>query len=434
MSSTPIIDPEDAIILAQEGRISEVYAGKRKLSASTFSSFSSHSQPSQARSATLHSDSSSAADSIPEIEVPEFLESAETYHFVGLTEDVAMMTWLGYRGYMEEFPDEGPYDFMDFALLHIEEADIEDAGGSEDDWEGCMRAMGVTPKLMAAIMMPEFNDIRLTKSAKWWVKDSMQIQFGALEDIQETSRTRQRMRLEQTKQRKAGATYTQGLASSEEGEAGPSIASAFEAPLPHTPGYTTLYKGVNRQKASEFLNDSDGTINMNAIVSAAPTDFHPFLPRLDFGLSRSVAAGYVNYMKHRADLSAVSIIAINVPNALISAFNPYVLTFSTPKKFDEWREVIFYSRRGNMKFPRHLGSLQNQKLMIGPIAKSINKTFQRLKGPEEITMQHVLQLPNGEHATQYVFAVNIEVVGQLEESCRGQVTIYHGDPTFMASV
>lgn len=133
MASTTILDPEDALILLREGEISEPYNGKRKISSST--------------------------------------------NFIGLNGNVARAVWQGYRSYKDEFADEGLYSFLDFALLHIDDVDFEDAGGSEDDWEGCMDALGVAPKLMAAVMMPEFEDIRLTGSAKYWVKDSMRIPY-----------------------------------------------------------------------------------------------------------------------------------------------------------------------------------------------------------------------------------------------------------------
>src|SRR5437773_9808764 len=46
-----------------------------------------------------------------------------------------------------------------------------------------MKTMGINEKLLTAILIPEFDDIRFTATCKYWVLDAMEICYGALKDM-----------------------------------------------------------------------------------------------------------------------------------------------------------------------------------------------------------------------------------------------------------
>lgn len=139
------------------------------------------------------------------IEIPETLESKETYEFIGLTEEIASDIWKRYNTRDPAMPD----SFLEFAQYHIEMHDAPDAYTRYDDWDACMEHMGVTKDLRDAILIPEFEDLRYTQSAKHWVIDTFEMCFGSLESIAE--RITNSM---QIKQRKPEYSYSSSPSSS----------------------------------------------------------------------------------------------------------------------------------------------------------------------------------------------------------------------------
>jgi hypothetical protein len=57
--------------------------------------------------------------------------------------------------------------FPDFPRLIIENRPIRDVTSGEDDWHDYMKAIGVSRKLVAAIIDPDFEDIRYIASYKY---------------------------------------------------------------------------------------------------------------------------------------------------------------------------------------------------------------------------------------------------------------------------
>lgn len=57
------------------------------------------------------------------IEIPETLESKETYEFIGLTKEIASDIWKRYDTRDPAMPD----SFLEFAQYHIEMHDLPDA-------------------------------------------------------------------------------------------------------------------------------------------------------------------------------------------------------------------------------------------------------------------------------------------------------------------
>lgn len=267
------------------------------------------------------------------IEIPETLESKETYEFMGLTEEVASDIWKRYNTRDPAMPD----SFLEFARYHIEINDAPDAYTRYDDWDACMKHMGVTKTLRDAILIPEFEDLRYTQSAKHWVIDAFEMRFGSLESIPE--RIRNSM---QIKQREPCYSYSSSLSSSfpnpislpassssvalskaskqKQGEKQPKetkrLAKTGEqievaAPNPVPAGFTTVWKALDKRRCNGFLDPASGRINLDPIASRS--DFHGKNGAAYFTPQESVAYGYAMWAKQKASIAEVMLIQIDVP-------------------------------------------------------------------------------------------------------------------------
>jgi hypothetical protein len=64
-------------------------------------------------------------------------------------------------------------EFLDIALEFIKSCEAFDAEAPSDNWVETLDSLGVDEWLKKAILMPEFEDIRSTASAKFWVSDAI---------------------------------------------------------------------------------------------------------------------------------------------------------------------------------------------------------------------------------------------------------------------
>lgn len=110
------------------------------------------------------------------VELPSQLESLETYEYLGFTRATAAAIWERFL----TMPEDMPAGFWDFAVFQVESPDIPDATSGCDDWDEMMVRIGIRDELRAAILLPEFEDIRYTATCKFWVLDAMEMRFETL--------------------------------------------------------------------------------------------------------------------------------------------------------------------------------------------------------------------------------------------------------------
>lgn len=118
------------------------------------------------------------------IGIPEALYSKETYEFMGLTKKAASEVWERYNSRDPDMSD----SFLQFAQYYVQMNNEPDAYTESDNWDVCMENMGVTKALREAILMPAYEDLRYTQSAKYWVIDTFEMRFGSLEILAEEMR------------------------------------------------------------------------------------------------------------------------------------------------------------------------------------------------------------------------------------------------------
>lgn len=331
-SSNNVLHPEDAHELETTGLLSASINGKRKISSSTI--LSTLSSSSGARSNSGYSDSYSF-----EVEIPDSLKSKETYVFLGLRIGTAEMLWRRLLEVDEDSREpDGPVGFLDIATQHIRNQDnnVDDEG---KDWNAVLSGWGVDDDLREVILDPEFDDLRYTASAAFWVVDTFEMRYRGLEAISESSRKRQRKMQELRKcgVREAGGQFepsTETLGMRDGGREETPEPLYHEAFPAHTAGTIRVYRGGDMESLKKVFNPLTGKPNLLAIQSMWPIDFRGLIagPTLYFGLEEQAARRYARYAKNRSGVSIVAVIYMDVNNSFIDYWKPYVLEGG-----DEWK-------------------------------------------------------------------------------------------------
>lgn len=131
---------------------------------------------------------------------------------------------------------------------------------------------------------PNFKNLRLTADSSFWLTETYNLRFRALEDICDASRTRLRMRKEgeQLKMSRPGATYVLPKDSL-------SVVVGYATVHPEfMPGYTLLWKDLDVRRLEGLKNTDSGTLNIAKLASSWPSDSRV---RIGDGLILCAAAG-----------------------------------------------------------------------------------------------------------------------------------------------
>ncbi|KAI9766924.1 MAG: hypothetical protein M1840_006221 [Geoglossum simile] len=431
--------------------VSPIRNNYRRISTATISPPSSRSVsssssfPSQSVSSE-HFDASFVNKEVDEVEVPAVLHSIETYMYIGFIKDQAKILWDRYDTVVDEALDG---DFFDYVRWHFEWTHVPDATTSTDDWNACMIAMGINEKLRTNILLPEFDDIRFTATCKYWVLDTMEICYRALEGMDDRLRM-ERVRLNQL-QKMAGSIsespplpsstgykLTANLLSSEpqattlspscdatSGQPTPLVATTYAAPsnLQH---HTMLWRAGDRKLSEAFYNKETQEINL-AAISTIPGDFNSQRKLAYWTPQRETADRYAQWTKHKVDISEIVMIQIAVPESLTKSLVVKYLWYNeTQMPREEWRKLVYHSRRAE-DLPRELDYIEQCDLLIGHIATGIHRKFERLDHWNQIKDEDVLTVQiAGEQkmAIQWAFNTTKARYG-LVEQCRGKVWLHY---------
>ena len=115
--------------------------------------------------------SSSDDDSV--VELPAQVESIETLEWMGFTSEKAKQLFDSWQLSQNEEAD---------FWRTIEQSVVSgyDAVHVTDDWPGAIASMGLSRAFRKRIVAPEFNEIRQTQSAKYWVEETLGTMFRFL--------------------------------------------------------------------------------------------------------------------------------------------------------------------------------------------------------------------------------------------------------------
>ncbi|KAF7883502.1 uncharacterized protein EAF02_005422 [Botrytis sinoallii] len=169
-AGSPIFHPADAEILARTGHLKP--ADGRRSEVSSRLMFEGY--------------FSSSSGSKDWYIVPDLLVSPETLIYFGWGHQKAEEIWTRWREliYMTEF--------LDFVLEeYVPEVHMSDGR------EACIQQMehlGLADELINCIMASEFEDIRMTETVQYWVRDTMSVRYLGLEGLQKNSARRNEKR------------------------------------------------------------------------------------------------------------------------------------------------------------------------------------------------------------------------------------------------
>ncbi|KAI9846024.1 MAG: hypothetical protein M1838_001474 [Thelocarpon superellum] len=344
------ISRELALKLEQRGGLSPVVDNKRKLSLAAIipptsaqgSRSSSGTSANIITSASFHA--SSINEDVTEVDIPADLESKETYMFMGFDDTTATMLWDKYTTACDdpEFGDE--YDFCEFAVDHVITADHPDATSEEDDWDAYMRAVGIDDKLREAILLPEYEDIRYTATCKFWLLETINRTWDALESLE--------VQLSQT---------------------------------------------TTRREQREAAEQPAGVQDINlGLLAAAPGDFSGITPVLYTTPQREIADQYAAWLKKKVLIDDVVILQFAVPNEWLRQFHVEYLWYGGDqdgiRPADAWRKLVWASRRVADEISPELEKLSSVDVLIGHIASGKHKKFKKMPDYTDIKRSQLLRV------------------------------------------
>ena len=363
---------------------------------------------------------------------------------------MASEIWGRYSTSDPDMPD----TFLQFAQYQI---DIEpDAYTESDDWDACMENMGVAKALRDAILMPEFDDLRYTQSAKYWVTDAFEMRFGSLESL--TERIRSGIQTKQqgpyflssgnslppnspnpiplpassssvsldkaTKQKQGKRRQKRTKKSTMAG-----METDLEEPSSIPIGFTTVWKAIDKQRCVDFLDATSGRIKLDRLASRTPTDFHEMENTVYFTPQRFIADRYALWNKNKASIAEVMMIQIDVPFELTEGkfgstdFTRRIWKDSNPDC--EWNQLIWSSRSNDWR-PKNLAHLEKYGMLIGHISTGRYSNIASLPHHSSITDKHLLKVyDNGSWINGIQWMVEFgEGKRKFEEKCHGHAQLW----------
>ncbi|MCJ1385010.1 hypothetical protein MMC17_008128 [Xylographa soralifera] len=308
-----VFDPDDATALETAGLLKPAATGLREISMTSV--FSSTTTSSDSTDSGYVSEGSSSWQFL---KIPDFLESQATLQWLGFNPDAAKMLIQPW----ENWDPEDPSDFMTLVRDHVRTSEY-DAVGPYENWVRALQTIGVTPKLRDAILDPDYQQIRYTQSAKYWVVDSMRGRFRILSAAQESSIERARFRKREAARKVAG-TWTKEEIEKESPK--PTVAYGTAYPQ-YVPGSITLWIGHDKLRFKEAFPPGE-EVFLERMSSEAPSDFCGLPAAMLYtALDMEVAQINAGYAKRRIESSTSCLLSIQIPNALIQSLEPYLLYY-----------------------------------------------------------------------------------------------------------
>lgn len=411
------------------------------------------------------------------IEVPEILESLETYAYIGFDDATAQNIWDTYLNYVEHAdPDDTEGEFFDFARYRIENVHFDNPITANDDWLGYMNKVGVSKELQEAIMLPEFSEFRYTGSCEFWLLETMECRFQGLHTIDNRLRAAAALRHsqwrashpstirhtahtptlaqpssrskiggsssgkvtlpEEVPQWLHGESLAQPLSPEEysietdphplqDEEASPGAElEPVTAPSSIT-GCTMLWRAGSKRKAESFYNTQTKEISFPAIASW-PGDFGGNTRVVYWTPQKETADKYAAWLKLRCHADEICMIQVAVPEAFTNTLATKHLWFDERgQPTDEWKKVVRSSRREG-HFPEELEYLYQKDLLVGHMLSGRNCKYTAMPDHTRIRDSDLLTvriLGEERKGVQWVFHTRRAEEGFIE-NCKDKIWLH----------
>ncbi|KAI4251211.1 MAG: hypothetical protein L6R42_008468 [Xanthoria sp. 1 TBL-2021] len=360
------------------------------------------------------SSSSSSEEAEPRVTIPAVLESVQALSFIGFTDRAADQIMYRHSLVSAHRDD---VDILSFAKGHIRSA--KDASLPWENWRDAMDEMGVKNSVQEAIMLPQFESLRLTQSAMFWVLDTISAKYMYLQSIdrevlgyargprRSESYVQIESRLSGESRPSSSSKPTQPSSSkAAQGKANPQPSQALHLGAnDHQVGdgeIELLKGGTQVRLVQAFPSPADppnDVINrLQNIFSAIPGDFSPNESALYFTKQRDVAYQYMDYARERTTEQSQQLLAVGILHVIIPT---EFLADHAQIYGDEWREFVMHCRLQIGRFPSHLTYLKNTSVIMGPILKANDAMVRNVVGDgREFRRLEPWRLANGASAQQ----------------------------------
>ena len=271
--------------------------------------------------------SSSDDDNETTIQLPYELHSQQTLEFLGFSASTASQLFQHFLTTLESFSQT---TILDIAKAKIRSS--RDAALDSDDWRLALDSMGIKPSLKDAIMDPYFDAIGLTKTATFWVVDTMMAKWLYLANLEPTVLKPRKgnkryiplqARIKESASKDISTTPNGSIpGDTSEGSSNPIVGAAvFEKAIGDTE--IELFKGsdlLRLQNAIRIDSDPPGinTNRLTNILSQVPGDFSGDESVLYFSKQREVAFYYADYARRRVAEERQDVVDVGILTTSIS--------------------------------------------------------------------------------------------------------------------
>jgi hypothetical protein len=403
MAPMMIISDGSLAILKSRGEATELIDGVRKISNVSYMSRDS-------------------VDSQATVEIPDEIDSIKTLEFLELNAETAAVVYDKFLALKAEYPDT---DILRFAKRHVRSV-AGDAHLLADDWSGVMQRIGLTSNYQLRVLSPNWVHMRVNSTAKEtaiWMMEMRYEFLQALDNFIESPAKglgRKVSHLDLSGRLQPGTpaipprsdSKGKGQPSSGIFEAGPSISTKAREPPSELLGCQLFYKGGSVARL-EKLNNPDGTLSLQRLVSTPPTDFSARTAGLYLTKQEKVAFEYAGWAKQVVDgnVVPVGIMCIAIPDVLLSS---HTQVFG-----DQWRELVWCCRHEDFP-PDYLSDLTTTyQWIVGPVCHQSNAVVLKMTNSSELV---IWKLDRGETASQH-YTSSTQMLQLLNSSCVGKVWI-----------
>ncbi|MCJ1462980.1 hypothetical protein MMC07_001584 [Pseudocyphellaria aurata] len=368
--------------------------------------------------------SEASLESQETVEIPEYLESLETFRFLEFNEATAQALWHLYCEMLRDDPDR--CDLLKTAKRHITSTPGD--AGQGDDWVGHMDRVGLTKSYQARIMAPMAQEMREVASANEWAIQMVTMRFEflqSLDDIIKTpSRGVERPVRRITPSGDLGKIAEEGPEIPERGsskgklppmknfQSGPSTA-AKPPPPEQVEGCRMFYNGGALARLQNVFQP-DGTLHFGKLRSTPPTDFSWQTGGLYLTKQVEVAWKYAQWAARIVDGAVV-------PIGILQVAIPIPLLASSYELFgNDWRRCVWAARYQERPPPKDMAYLNEFQWIVGPLCKQSQHNIAKMRDESELEMW---RLDSGQVAHQ-LYTSTPQMFELLDEHCREKVWVY----------
>ncbi|RMZ68270.1 hypothetical protein GMOD_00004489 [Pyrenophora seminiperda CCB06] len=361
MSQQDILSPETVAKIQKTNPelLSPESNGQRKVSwdllspsTSPSSGSSTNSWASRAASESPTAQRSLRPSSTSSVSIPTQIDSVQTYEFMGFTKDRAERLLAWQKPHHE--PRDVAHDWVFLSCLDIDDA--------TDNWGDVMQSIGIKDQVRLPMLKPEHQKILSTQSLAGWLIEIIDTFYNFLEDLEANLLLKL-----------SGTPCLRGGGGQE-----------LEYTVPQMPGgHLAVFKSVDGKHIKRCIQ-ADGTFELSLLESIACTDF-THRGGLYFTHQLWVARAYSKLISDSCSVADRRTLELHVPLSHLKEIKTWELPYG-----DEWKQIIWYSRRGYL-LPKPLLSHRAQYGCIqGPIAHSHSKTIAKLSSWENVELKHVM--------------------------------------------